>query len=337
MTGAEPQKPHEPARRVELRTGIPYANLIANQRLFASAVGERFRANPADILPMTGTTGAIEAVRNHIFKTSRKSAPSVLTVCPGYWRARESFEGFGFEVIDLKTEPLGFTINEDTFVQKAREERPDLIYLSLPNNPTGAIFDPETVIAGVSDTVAVVIDLTLPSRDIDAAWLTARLYQSFRGRRNIYIAGSTSKSHETAEHRVGWLVCASSEDADQLRRENRNVVASASIREALAQLGKPPAVLGLIGESFRLLKEAEKQGRFNIVVPERMTETGYVLIKSHVPAEGLRGLLHENNISVMWGSEFGLADEYIRLETLEPGNIKIFAAVVNACQVSTQP
>ncbi len=29
-------------RPVELRTGTPYANLIANQRRFAEAVGQRF-------------------------------------------------------------------------------------------------------------------------------------------------------------------------------------------------------------------------------------------------------------------------------------------------------
>src|SRR5436853_395930 len=159
MTSARFPKPEKPVQHVELRTGTPYANLIANQQLFAAAVGEHFKASPADILPMAGTTGAIEAVRNHVFRTSRKSAPSILTVCPGYWRARESFTGFGFEVIDLKTEPLGFTINEDTFVQKAREERPDLIYLSLPNNPTGAVFDPELIITGAPDTSAVMLDL----------------------------------------------------------------------------------------------------------------------------------------------------------------------------------
>jgi hypothetical protein len=31
----------------------------------------------------------------------------------------------------------------------------------------------------------------------------------------------------------------------------------------------------------------------------------------------------------MWGSEFGLSDQYVRLETLEPGNIKIFIETVN--------
>ena len=88
-------KSRRQAPRVELRTGTPYANLIANQRLFAATVGEYFGVSPDDCVPTTGATGAIEAVRNHVFRTRLKARPTVLTVCPGYWRARESFEGFG--------------------------------------------------------------------------------------------------------------------------------------------------------------------------------------------------------------------------------------------------
>jgi hypothetical protein len=32
---------------------------------------------------------------------------------------------------------------------------------------------------------------------------------------------------------------------------------------------------------------------------------------------------------VMWGSEFGLSDQYLRLETLEPRNIRVFVETVN--------
>ena len=85
---------------VELRTGTPYANLIANQRFFANAVGDYLSVAPDDCIPTAGATGAIEVVRNHVFRTKLKTYPIVLTVRPGYWRARESFAGFGFRVID---------------------------------------------------------------------------------------------------------------------------------------------------------------------------------------------------------------------------------------------
>src|SRR5262249_27705212 len=161
-----------------------------------------------------------------VFRTTLKVCPTVLTVCPGYWRARESFEGFGFRTIDVHTEPFGFAISEALLVAKAEDINPDLLYLSLPNNPTGAIFDPEIVIAGVPEGTAVIIDLTLPSRAIDARMLTHELYREFRGRKNLFLIGSTSKSHGTAEYRIGWAVCANSDDAAQLKKENRNVVAS---------------------------------------------------------------------------------------------------------------
>ena len=314
---------------IELRTGTPYANLLANHRLFVAAVSDYFDLGENDCLPTAGATGAIEAVRNHVFRTSLRAGPTVLTVCPGYWRARETFAGFGFRVIDLHTEPFGFAMPEATFVARAKEAKPDVVYLSLPNNPTGAIFDPEVVITGAPEETSVIIDLTLPCRAIDARALTRELYQKFRGRRNLFLVGSTSKSHGTAEYRIGWLVCANSDDAVQLKNENRNVVASASVKEALAQLERGSRVLGLIESSFVLLRDGEKQGAFELITPERKVETGYVLIRPRTDAEKLRRVLDERGIHVMWGSEFGLSDHYLRLETLEPRNIMIFVETIN--------
>ena len=316
---------------IELRTGTPYANLIANHQLFAAAVGDYFDVRPDDCIPTTGATGAIEAVRNHVFRTRLKARPRVLTVCPGYWRARESLEGFGFETIDLKTEPFGFAIVETMLIAKAAETQPDLIYLSLPNNPTGAIFDAEFVIAGALEETAVMIDLTLPSRAIDARVLTRELYRKFRGRRNLFLIGSTSKSHGTAEYRIGWAVCANSDDAAELRKENRNVVASDSAVTAMRQLKRGSTVFESIENSFALLRQGEKEGRFELVTPERKTETGYVLIRAHME---LRSILDQRGIRVMWGSEFGLSDQYLRLETLEPQNIRIFIETVNGIAAS---
>jgi aspartate/methionine/tyrosine aminotransferase len=313
---------------IELRTGTPYANLIASQQLFAAAVSDYFDISRDDCIPTPGATGAIEAIRNHVIRTRVKACPTVLTVYPGYWRARESFEGLGFRIIDVHTEPFGFAITETLLVAKAEETQPDLLYLSLPNNPTGAIFDPEVVIAGIPEETAVIIDLTLPCRTIDARVLTHDLYRKFRGR-NLFLIGSTSKSHGTAEYRIGWAVCANSADAVQLKKENRNVVTSASVKEAMNQLKRGSTVIELIESSFILLRNGEKEGVFELVTPERKTDTGYVLIRAHVDAAELRSILDQHSIRVMWGSEFGLSDQYIRLETLEPRNIDVFVETVN--------
>ena len=318
---------------IELRTGTPYANLIASQQFFAAAVSDYFDIHQDDCIPTAGATGAIEVVRNHVFRSKLKACPTVLTVCPGYWRARESFAGLGFRISDVHTEPFGFAITEALLIAKAEEIKPDLLYLSLPNNPTGAIFDPEVVIAGVADETAVLIDLTLPSRAIDSRMLTHKLYQEFRGRKNLFLIGSTSKSHGTAEYRIGWAVCANSVDAAQLKKENRNAVTSASVKEAMKRLKEGSTVIGQIESSFVLLRNGEQEGGFELITPERKTETGYVLIRACADAKELRSVLDQRGIRVMWGSEFGLSDQYIRLETLEPRNIQVFIETVNgACR-----
>jgi aspartate/methionine/tyrosine aminotransferase len=310
--------------RIDLRTGRSYAELIAIQARYSAAVGRHLGIEGRDVIPTTGATGAIELVRNHVFKIKQKKNPTLMTVCPEYWRARESFEGLGFTVIEVRTEPNGFAIDERTLIERASADTTDVLYLSLPNNPTGAIFDPAAILAGIPEGTAFVLDMTLPSRDLDQRSLSGKLYREFRGKQNVFLIGSMSKSHETAEHRIGWLACSSSEDAVELNKENRNAVSSLSIKEGMRLLGEPSPVLDRIDDSYRMLAEAEAENIFRIIRPARVTKTGYVLIEINVPPEALKRVLEENDIAVMWGSYLGLTDRHIRLEMLEPENIKVF-------------
>src|SRR5437660_6323249 len=148
---------------VELRVGVPYANLIAHQQLFVEALGQHFLIDPAYILPAAGTTGAIESVRNHIIKTSKSREPVVYMLFPEYWRAKESFLGLGFQLQEASIQTKNFLIDEQDIVEEVKDSIPDLLYFSLPNNPTGAIFLPEKVIEHIPEHITVIIDLTLPS------------------------------------------------------------------------------------------------------------------------------------------------------------------------------
>ena len=272
----------------------------------------------------SGASGAIEAVRNHVFRLALKANPVLLTVSPGYWRARESFQGFGFRVETVQTAADGFDIHETTLIQKAAEVQPDIVYLSLPNNPTGAIFDPEKIVNGLPANTPIILDLTLPSRELNTRELTGHLYRSYRGRRKLFLAGSTSKSHNTADCRIGWTICASSEDAAQLKEENRNVVSSLSVEKASSELAKEPAINDFIERSFQLLKRAEGRCGFKLVEPTRRAQSSYVLVQFPGDAVELRSSLTQQGISVMWGPEFGLADQYFRLEVSEPANVQVF-------------
>jgi len=315
-------------RQVELRTGTPYANLNAAQARFAQTLGDQWHIDPNKIIPTFGATGAIEAVRNHVLKLSPKKQPAVLTVSPGYWRARESFGGLGFELIDIATEPNKFSINEEIVIERAGEARPDLIYLSLPNNPTGEIFDPRKIVSGVPDETAILFDLTLPCRDLKVGELTREVCESFKERSNLFLAGSTSKSHETAEYRVGWTVCASQKDANELRGENRSGVSTFGIAEAIRCVVRPPTVLDNIDRSFSFLEKGAGR-KFAIVTPPRRVRTTYVLIELLESPENVRKILDDSGIQVMWGSDFGLTDRHIRLETIEYPNIEIFVTAIN--------
>lgn len=319
---------------VELQVGEPYANLMAGQSLFTHAVAQHFQIDPTFVFPTLGTTGAIEAVRNHALYTSGTQHPTAVTVTPGYWRARESFQGSGFKILAVSTQPGGFAIDEQEIAANVAEKRPDLLYLSLPNNPTGAIFTPEEIIQSVPETMVLMIDLTLPSSGLDTRAMVSGLHSAFAGRKNLFLLGSPSKSHRTAEYRIGWAVCTNRQDAEELRKENRNVLPTLSIAEGMKQLGKAPTVLESLSQSFALLREGERQDRFTLVKPVRRVETGYVLLEIHVETNELKHALEAQNIRVLWGSALGLTDQYIRLETMEPANIHLFIAALNSCAIA---
>ncbi len=318
-------------RRIDLRTGLPYANLINSQKRFASIVAEYFAVSPENVVPTAGTTGAIEAVRNHVFRMAGKLHPRLLTVSPGYWRARESFQGFGFEVVAVNTLTAGFDIDERALIQKAVEIQPELVYLSLPNNPTGAIFDPARIVTGMPESTTIVFDLTLPGVQLNMRELTGQLWRSFHGRRSLFLVGSTSKTHNTAEYRIGWAICAGAEDAGYLQNENRNVVSSVAVEEALRQLAKACLVHSSITQSFCLLKKAADAAGFQLIEPPRRTESSYVLIRLCGDPAKRRTALERHGIAVMRGSEFGLTDEYVRLEASAPENIRAFIKALTAC------
>jgi len=313
-----------PESQIDLRTGAPYAKLIRSHAQFASVVANYFGVDPQDVIPTSGASGAIESVRNHVFRLALKANPVLLTVSPGYWRARESFQGFGFRVETVQSAAAGFDIDETTLIEKAAEVQPDIVYLSLPNNPTGAVFDPEKIVDGLPASTPIILDLTLPSRQLNTRELAGHLYRGYRGRKKLFLAGSTSKSHNTADCRIGWTICANSEDAAQLKQENRNVVSSLSVEKASSELAKVPTINDFIERSFRLLKRAGSGFGFKLVEPARRAQSSYVLVQFPGDAGELRSALRKHGIAVMWGSEFGLTDQYFRLEVSEPENVRVF-------------
>jgi histidinol-phosphate/aromatic aminotransferase/cobyric acid decarboxylase-like protein len=311
-----------PTEIVELRTGEPYARLIEGHKAFAESVAAYLGVPSEAVIPAFGATGAIESVRNYVFRSAPSPSPLMLTVSPGYWRARETFEGFGFRVAAMQTEPLGFGFDQEKFVSLAMAEAPEIIYLSMPNNPTGGILDPYALIEALPKSCNLMLDLTLPSPDFDTRSMTEALFHRFKDRPGLFLVGSTSKSHGTAQYRTGWTVCTNSQESNVMRFQNRNVLCSVSVEESIQRMGSQSQVLDRIRKCFELLDEFQEVCGLTLIRPLRSVRTGYALLRSENDVIELRRMLDRSRIRVMWGHEFGLTDQYLRIETTEPGNIQ---------------
>lgn len=322
--GGQFQLPH-----IDLKVGAPYANLIAHQQIFADAVGQHFRIDPACIVPMAGAMGAIDAIRNHVMRMSKKETPIAYMLSPDYWRARESFLGLGFQIMESSTQQHDFFIDEQTLAREVEAIAADLLYVSLPNNPTGATFNPEAMVKDISERTCIIIDMTLPCAELDPKEIVPRLHRHFADRSNLFLVGSPSKSHGVAQWRIGWAICSNASEAEILRKENRSGICTFSIQECIKCLGQKAPAIETIACSFDVLREGERYHHYEIVRPPRMVETGYVLIKVLVDIDTLRTALQKEKIAVMWGTEVGLPDAYIRLETIDTANVQIFVDAIN--------
>jgi histidinol-phosphate/aromatic aminotransferase/cobyric acid decarboxylase-like protein len=312
----------------ELATGLPYARLIAYQRVFARELGARLDIDPGLILPTAGSMGGIEAVRNHLLLAVGPERRTALTVRPGYWRARQSLEGGGFTVHDHPLEPVTFDLDEDAFLARADELRPALVYLSLPNNPTGATFDAVRLAAELPASTAVLFDLTLPAAERSVVEPLARLHRESAGRRGLFFVASTSKSHGTAEDRVGWVVASHAEDGAALERENRNVVSIPALDRCLERMDETAPTVARVAESHAQLEAAEAAGAIELVRPRRRVRSCYALVRPAVGSRRALEALEAAGVRVMPGAACGAGDDLLRLELSEPAAVARCLAVL---------
>ena len=163
--------------------------------------------------------------------------------------------GQGWQVLEEALSP-GFELTE-AFVERARAEKPRLIFLASPNNPTGNAFDP-----GLIEALMGIEGVTLA---LDEA------YVEFSGRSwlaqapaqgRVLVLRTFSKAWGLAGLRLGWLCGppALVAELEKLRLPyNIDALAQALAEEAVAMapefLGRVPALLEGRGQIRQALEK----------------------------------------------------------------------------------
>jgi histidinol-phosphate aminotransferase len=94
-----------------------------------------------------------------------------------------------------------FAIDPDTAVARVKEQRPDVVFLCSPNNPTGNALPPEVVTAVYDAAPGMVV--------VDEAYVefshAPSLVPLLRGRERLVVTRTMSKAFAMAGTRVGYL------------------------------------------------------------------------------------------------------------------------------------
>ncbi len=217
--------------------------------------------------------------------------------------------GQGWQVME---EPLGegFALT-DAFVARARAEKPRLIFLASPNNPTGNAFDPAKIEALMGiDGVTLALDEAYVEFS-GRSWLAQAPTQG-----RVIVMRTFSKAWGLAGLRLGWL-CAPPELVAELEKlrlpYNIDALAQALAEEAVDLapefLGRVPALLEGREQIGRALKAMPGVSVF-------ASDANFLLFRAPRPVELHQHLLNAGLRARRFGA--GPLDGCLRLSVGTP-------------------
>jgi histidinol-phosphate aminotransferase len=157
-----------------------------------------------------------------------------------------------------------FTIDVEASVKAIAENRPDVVFITTPNNPTGSAVPPETVLALYEAAQAARPSMVV----VDEAYIEfshgKSLLPLLEGRPNLVVSRTMSKAFGAAGLRLGYMAAAPAVvDAVQLVRLPYHLSAVTQAT-ALAALEHTDTLLGYVeqlkDERDRLVTELRAAG-----------------------------------------------------------------------------
>jgi histidinol-phosphate aminotransferase len=275
------------------------------------------------ILVGNGTTELIRLIVQVMLKPGDKE----LVVGPTFAEYRMAAEMVGAEVIEVRAEPPDFTPDINAISSAIQKNKPRLVFLCNPNNPTGQVIPDEEMarlIQACQEPAILVID---------------QAYRAFAGsgffadppEKNVIILRSMTKDFAMAGLRLGYLI------ADQpLIKRLLGFQPTWSVN-AYAQAGGCAALNDLPYYLDSLEKLQKLKENFFIQLSEVTgrsvtSRTHYGLLHTVQPARELRRILLKNRIQVRDGASFGLPF-YIRISTRLQADNQVLLQVLRSPDV----
>jgi aspartate/methionine/tyrosine aminotransferase len=298
---------------------LSYGQSNGSDELRALIAAQYDGASDASILVTVGGAEANFTAFWHLFEREARAA----VVLPTYGQVPGLLESFGSRLSEIHLdEGAGWQPDLDA-LESALEDGASFVLITNPNNPTGAVLTPDSMLA--------ITELT----ERHGAWILAdEVYAgaeavgddptpSFWGSHDrVLVTNSLSKAYGLPGLRLGWIVGPEPLVQELWGRTDYTTICPAAVSDRLARVALEPATRARIAERTRgivranlgLLQRwmAEQEGRFRYRPPD----AGAICfarydapINSTEFAEKLRV---EKDVLVVPGDHFGM-DRYVRL------------------------
>jgi len=269
---------------------------------------------------ITVTVGGSEALLC-IFAAFLNAGDKVLIPTPTYPAYESCVKIFGAEIVNYNLNS-DFTINFDSLNKLINEEKPKLLVLSHPSNPTGAIlsrFERDKLFEILKEKDIYIISDEMYSSLCYEKYYSLAQIDEIRNR--VILVGGFSKMFSMTGLRVGY-VCASKYITDNIMKVHQYNVSCAT---SISQWGACEGLKYSMGDVTIMKTEFEKRKEYVYI---RLREMGmdttlprgafYIFpsIKkfSMSSEEFCTRLLHEAKVAIVPGSAFGTGGEgYIRI------------------------
>ncbi len=214
---------HADDQAIDMKRGEFYPEILRAVMSLKLAISRVYDINPQQIHPNFGCNGCIDTlmmaiklreVRDHV---DSAAGGGMLVATPTYFRNYNSCVSKKLRMIKVPLRKPDYAFDVDAMVEHVKRERPTVVWLVTPNNPTGvAIADADitNILDTAPDDTIIAIDRTLVNIRPEIA--TRDLIQRY-SHKQLVIMHSFSKYAGMSHLRVGFALFSNAELAEEVR------------------------------------------------------------------------------------------------------------------------
>jgi histidinol-phosphate/aromatic aminotransferase/cobyric acid decarboxylase-like protein len=214
---------HEKDRTIDMKRGEFYPEILRCIASMKRALANAYGIDPRQAHPSFGTNGSIDTIMMamKLREINRGSTGAqnggMLVATPTYFRNYNSCASKQMKMIAIPLRVDDWQIDVLHLLDALTIEKPTVVFLVTPNNPTGLAIPDENIIQildAIPDDVLAVIDRTLVN--ITPEMGTAELLNRFKHKR-VAVLHSLSKYAGMSHLRVGYALYSQLTVAEEVR------------------------------------------------------------------------------------------------------------------------